>query len=257
MNKSEMLGNAKDRIRKQVERIKAGEVVCEKTSPEGDKVVVTKTTARDENGNDMPVYGYMIYYPYTDEPFCYIESTELFTDFEKKTSIEGNALPYTGYQSVITRNLTGTFSEYVHDRNFDMYNVYFKNKPSDKVKMTSSVHGFMDKTDPVQLIHIDFMTGEIYRAAGVHTNRENKVSVDYGGIKTDGTLDVEEMVHNIADEMQAEAFLTGDGNGLSRKQREEKAREVVKSRIEAFNDMRKLMGSTEVIGIEEDDEPSL
>ena len=41
MNKSEMLGNAKDRIRKQVERIKAGEGVCEKTSPEGDKVVVS------------------------------------------------------------------------------------------------------------------------------------------------------------------------------------------------------------------------
>ncbi len=258
MERSEMLDSARERIGRQIERTESGEVVCEKTSSEGEKVIVTKTMARDENGNDTPVYGYRIFRPYMDKPFCYIESTELFTDFEKKTSVEGNPLPYTGYQSVIIRNLTGTFSEYVHDRNFDMYNVYFKSRPSDKVKMTSSVHGFMDETDPVQLIFIDFMSGEIYVAAGAHTNREQKVSIDHGGIKPDGSIDVDKMVKEVVSEMQAEEFLTGETRVLSRRQKEEKAKKIVEERMKAFEPFKKLMsGEKKELEDNSDEEPVL
>ena len=52
MERSEMLDSARERIGRQIERTESGEVVCEKTSSEGEKVIVTKTMARDENGND-------------------------------------------------------------------------------------------------------------------------------------------------------------------------------------------------------------
>lgn len=239
--KDELIENARISVQNQKDRIENGEVIIEHGNERDGKVIVTKNVLLDENKNEVFYYGYMIFDPYADKPFCYIESTELFTDFEKTTSLEGNALPYSGYQSVITRNLSGVFTEYVKNFNFDMYNVYFKSDSNSPQKLTSSVHGFMHKTDPVQLLFIDFNSRDISTVAGVHINNEGKVSVDRGNINEDGQIDVEEMINGVLDEINMEALFTGEFGNLSLARRREKAEEIVKDRM---NNLPIALGET-------------
>ncbi len=228
--RTRMLEVAKQKIMEEVKAIEDGEVVCEDVSYEKERVVVTKIKRSGKSEDQPEEYGYMVYRPYYDKPYCYIKSTELFTDFQKGTDVKGNPLPYTGYQSTIIRNLTGRFSEYVHDFNFDMYSEYIRSDPSAKVQFTSSVRGHME-TDPTQILFIDWKAQTITRLASVHITPKGEVSLDCGNVKPDGKVDVEEMIGWIAEEIMAEAFITGKGP-VTPKKAKELAREIYEKRRE-------------------------
>ena len=232
--RTRMLEVAKQKIMEEVKAIEDGEVVCEDVSYEKERVVVTKIKRSGKSEDQPEEYGYMVYRPYHDKPYCYIRSGQLFTDFHKGTDVAGNPLPYTGYQSTIIRNLTGRFSEYVHDFNFDMYSEYIRSAPSDKVQFTSSVRGHME-TDPSQILFIDWKNQTITRLASVHITPKGEVSLDCGNVKPDGKVDVEEMIRWIAEEVLAEAFIRGEK--ITAKEAQRIAEGICKDRLKQAEKM--------------------
>ena len=198
MDRNEMFQRVKDVAYDQIDRARAGEKVYDVTNSHGDRVVITKANMKDQNGNETSMYEYMIYYPFQTLPYCYIESPELFTDFEKTTSVEGNDLPYGGApQSVLVRNLTGVFREYVHtdmnNGNYHTYTVFIKAKPEDKIKWGAAYPQYMYRTDPVPLVLVDFVEHNIVRTAGVYTHPfegEERIVADLFHINDDGSIDI-------------------------------------------------------------------
>ena len=255
MDRNEIFTRVQGVAYDQVERARRGEPVCDVTTSDGARVVVTKSMMKDQKGNDSSMYEYMIYYPYKSSPYCYIESPELFTDFEKTTSVEGNALPYSGPQSVLVRNLTGVFKEYVHtdmnNGNFHTYTVYIKAKPTDKVKWGAGYTQYMHKTDPVPLVLVDFVDHDIVRTAGLYTSSfggEERIVADLFHIKPDGSLDIEGKVKEVEGQIEAMGAL-GEIPILSRGKTKEMARETVKERMDNFGKIPALASSIITGGI--------
>lgn len=235
MNKEEMLIKAKQAVNDQIERIESGEPIFTGTDNENNTVVVKKNTVKDHNGNEVVLFGYILYRYEREKPFCYFESTEYFTDFKKRTSNNGYVLGYTDAKAVIERNLTGQFTEYVREQTWDSYNVFYKSEKADAKSVTSSVHGFERKTDPTQLLYIDFYCKQINIAAGAHTVDGKTVSIDHANLKADGTPDYEEMYEWLLDEMRVERVFSDTYRGLSEEAMKAVASRAVKDRVNFLN----------------------
>ena len=247
MNKEDMLLNARINVNSQIERIKSGEKIIEDTDNDNNRVVVTKNTVKDIEGNDVTIYGYIVSRNILDEyiPFCYFESTVLFTEFKKNTSYEGIPTIYTDAKGIIERNLTGRFTEYVKQgSNWDMYNVFYKNPDQNGVRITSSVHGFQDATDPVQLAYIDFINEEIYIAAGAYAKGDKTISIDHGGIKKDGTVDYEQMYGWLLDEILVENAFSDKFKNLTIEEKKELAHTTIQQRQSFLSQIRDGIGAT-------------
>ena len=246
MDRNGMLNNVQRIAYDQVDRARMGEPVYEKTFSDESRVVVTKAAMKDQEGNETSMYEYMIYYPFKKSPYCYIESQELFTDFEKNTSVEGNALPYSGPQSTLVRNLTGIFREYVHtdmnNGNIHTYTVYIKAKPTDKVKWGAGYTQYMHKTDPVPLVLVNFTDHDIVRTAGLYTHSfegEERIVADLFHINPDGSLDIEGKVKEVNSQMQAMGAL-GEMKALTEEERNKMAEAIVKKRMDDFGNIPAL-----------------
>ena len=255
MDRNGMFNNVQRIAYDQVDRARMGEPVYEKTFSDESRVVVTKAAMKDQEGNETSMYEYMIYYPFKKLPYCYIESPELFTDFEKTTSVEGNALPYSGPQSVLVRNLTGIFREYVHtdmnNGNIHTYTVYMKAKPTDKVKWGAGYTQYMHKTDPVPLALVNFTDHDIVRTAGLYTHSfggEERIVADLFHINPDGSLDIEGKIKEVEGQIQAMGAL-GEIQALNEQEREEKARDTVRERMDNFGKIPALASSIITGGI--------
>lgn len=246
MDRNGMFNNVQRIAYDQVDRARMGEPVYEKTFSDESRVVVTKAAMKDQEGKETSMYEYMIYYPFKKSPYCYIESPELFTDFEKTTSVEGNALPYSGPQSVLVRNLTGIFREYVHtdmnNGNIHTYTVYMKAKPTDKIKWGAGYTQYMHKTDPVPLVLVNFTDHDIVRTAGLYTHSfegEERIVADLFHINLDGSLDIEGKIKEVNSQMQAMGAL-GEMKAVTEEERKKMAEAIVKERMKNLGNLPTL-----------------
>ena len=171
-------------------RILEGEVIRDFVNDEGERIVVTKTS----NG----MYGYAVYDKGSDTPHYYVEGSTLLEDLNKKTDYSGKGLRYEGAKSMIQRNMTGLFYEYIKDPGFEALYVSIQCPPTSTIQIGQIYAGY-NSQDPVALMSASFYDRKFYYAEVAEIIMEEDkplIRVGMGTLHDDGTPAIEETIQN-------------------------------------------------------------